>query len=159
MRRPPEGAVVARVKAVHVATTHIASRNPKAHRPRHAVVANTDIGVVMGARFLCGAASSSVRAFDEIAEPLTACSECERIAGNTVYVVYGYAAADAEVLYVGQTGNLAQRHRAHSSASDWFSRATHRWVISEHLTRSEALAAEHVAIRELRPTWNRALVA
>lgn len=154
----PVGVMSATVKTSHVMGTRPHPRT-KAHRPAYAAVANIDGQLVLGARYLCGEASSSIRPLAAIPTGIQACPKCERVASNEprVFSVYAYYDHQGHVLYVGQTVDLDSRHYGHAHGEKsrrWFHLAEHRAVLSTHPTREGSLAAEAEAITHLRPRFN-----
>lgn len=66
-----------------------------------------------------------------------------------------YRAFDEEniLLYVGVTGNLAQRQSTHRNNSPWCDE-TIRWEVENYPTRLAALGAETKAIQMEKPIYN-----
>lgn len=61
--------------------------------------------------------------------------------------------APGRLLYVGVTGNLGRRMRAHEKRASWWSSAT-RKTVSWYPSRVEALRAEQAAISDENPVCN-----
>ncbi|GEP38844.1 hypothetical protein NPS01_25070 [Nocardioides psychrotolerans] len=150
----PAGAMRTKIKTTYVVSERSHKRS-RAHRPTYAVLATIDGRTILGARFACGSANSIVRPIAELPQHVLACEACEAAAANPGgFAVYAYYDATGRVLYVGQSNNLFNRHKAHRSTAPWFATAMHRGTLSRHETRSAALAAEALAIAEMRPLHN-----
>jgi hypothetical protein len=70
--------------------------------------------------------------------------------------LYRHYHPSGDLLYVGISLNVQERHRAHFRGASWRD-AIHQIVIEPFATREEALLAEEQAIRTEFPKFNRAL--
>lgn len=68
--------------------------------------------------------------------------------------VYRLYATDGTLLYVGVTGNLGSRFATHAKNASWWPQVARRTAVS-YDTRTEALGAEAIAIRDEFPVHNR----
>jgi len=69
------------------------------------------------------------------------------------HLVYRMYDVDGRLLYVGQTSSMAERLRAHRTATPWFDEIA--CVTSVAVPdRASALAEEATTIREERPLYN-----
>lgn len=150
--QPPAGVWPARVKSKHVATIKV-GRAHYAHIPSVTFLWPTDGQPKLAARFLCGSGSPAVVPVDaDHCPPCPRCAEIDQYGGST-WVVYGLKGARGAYLYIGQTGNLSARLRAHRKAP-WFERVTRADVLSRHADRLTALQSERDAIRTHQPELN-----
>lgn len=165
LRHPrPAGVMLATIKTPFVAATHKTART-LLHRPEYAVTADvqnrrgTGSRIRLAARFLCGSGSESVIPVASALDDANLCAKCERRSADAVdaWTVYGYFAADGEALYVGQTIDLASRHRSHSTdrrSGSWFGDYHELRVLGVYDSRRLALAAEREQIITLLPRFN-----
>lgn len=76
---------------------------------------------------------------------------------RTHYVYEAYD-ADGLALYIGCTGNPAQRYREHMTgngdARGWFERFVTNWRVSGPYPKRVALEIEKRRIRKQQPIWN-----
>lgn len=72
----------------------------------------------------------------------------------SAFVVYALRDADRNVLYVGQTGDLTRRLRAHRARSSWFPAVASFEVVSTAPDRRTALYEERRLIGALSPRHN-----
>jgi hypothetical protein len=71
--------------------------------------------------------------------------------------LYRHYDANGDLLYVGQSNNAFKRYAGHQQESDWIALSVTMRV--EHFnSRENALAAEHKAIFEEKPRFNRCMV-
>lgn len=69
---------------------------------------------------------------------------------TTLYRLFG---VEDELLYVGVSANIGQRFENHASEKDWWSHV-HHITVAHFPDRSDALAAEKMAIRDEGPLYN-----
>lgn len=72
----------------------------------------------------------------------------------TTWTVYKHIGADDRLLYVGCTGNLAQRTATHRYRAAWWSQVVKVEPVAEFAVRADALGYELALIIELSPEHN-----
>lgn len=75
-------------------------------------------------------------------------------ADRRVCALYRWFDSGGRLLYVGITGNLSARSRAHAKSSRWFTLSTGEPVVEWFSSRDAAAKAEVSAIKSERPLFN-----
>lgn len=74
-------------------------------------------------------------------------------ATRNVYL-YALLDADGQLLYVGQSANVAQRVAGHRQTQPWAGEIDRHAIIGGPFERAEAVAHERLTINEYQPIYN-----
>lgn len=108
----------------------------------------------MGAALITGPAAWTIWSDLFTNNAWEACHNPEDAGGDSTQVLYAYFGRSGQTLYVGVTGSMSARHRAHERSSPWFPLAAGYFWTSDICCRRCVLTMEREAIRTFDPIYN-----